>query len=127
MEDLDAVIASVRGLTKAPADDLAALCFFLERLVWGPDRIEAILPEREYLEHPRPADTAPAWERMGVPVRCRTIGKHELVLWPWLDLTRGRERTELLLFRSKRERTLWATPAIRARYRDKIRTGFFGV
>lgn len=124
--DLDALIASVRPLAQAPTDDEGALCFFLERIVWGPDRIAVIGPELEYPHGPYPADCIAA-DRMGALVRCKTAMQHELIMWPWLDLTIGRERTELLAIHTRKGRRLRATPRIRGHYRTLIRTGFFGV
>src|SRR5262249_33179036 len=110
------------------------LCYLFERIVRGDARIVAVLPENEHHHHCRPPDTRPAWERMGDPVRCRVSGGCEITMWPWLDLTDGREAGELLVVavapggnrvtQSLDEpRRCWVPPAVRAYYREKIRSG----
>jgi hypothetical protein len=88
----------------ADAGDDHVLCHLFERIVRGEARIVAVLPEGEHLGHRRPPDTEPAWDRMGDPVRCQVSGGTQ---------SRGEPRR------------CWVSPAIRAHYRERIRSGFW--
>jgi hypothetical protein len=126
---LHRLIAEVGQAKREPppeAGSEAALCYVLEQLVRGELHLASVGPEPDHLHTPRPYDTRFAWERMGDPVRCSTSRGHQITMWPWLDLQIWKEHVELLVIQWPDGRTYWVTPEVRAYYRDKLKTGFFG-